>query len=144
MTRRWSGSRSSRTPAARGSTGAATACCAATASTQRAGLRAATRATCARRTGSQAQSDGAPGGVIVNPGTDDEETHLGLISNVPLGPDCIIEARTSGAGGVGSPKERDRRKVVRDLRNGLISRQAAVDVYGLDPQIADNALVPGV
>ena len=85
----------------------------------------------------------APGGVTVNPGTEDEETHLGLISNVPLPADCIIEARTSGAGGVGLPTERDRRKVVRDLRNGLISRQAAVDVYGLDPQTADDALVPG-
>ncbi|MYB83574.1 MAG: hydantoinase B/oxoprolinase family protein [Chloroflexi bacterium] len=88
--------------------------------------------------------DGAPGGVTVNAGAGDEETHLGLISNVPLPPDCIIEARTSGAGGVGPPKERDRRKVVRDLRNGLISRQAAVDVYGLDPQTADDALVPGL
>ena len=88
--------------------------------------------------------DGAPGGVTVNPGAENEETHLGLISNVPLPPDCIIEARTSGAGGVGPPKERDRRKVVRDLRNGLISKQAAVDVYGLDPQTADDALVPGL
>ncbi len=88
--------------------------------------------------------DGAPGGVTVNPGAENEETHLGLISNVPLPEDCIIEARTSGAGGVGPPKERDRRKVVRDLRNGLISRQAAIDVYGLDPQTADAALVPGL
>ena len=88
--------------------------------------------------------DGAPGGVTVNPGAEDEETHLGLISNVPLPEDCIIEARTSGAGGVGPPKERDRRKVVRDLRNGLISRQAAIDIYGLDPQTADDALVPGL
>ena len=102
--------------------------------------------------------DGAPGGVTVihppnaEPGDGASaspsdgradgraETHLGLVSNVPLPAGCVLEARTSGAGGVGDPKERDRAKVARDLRNGLITERAAVEVYGLDAQAAAAAL----
>ena len=71
------------------------------------------------------------------------ETHLGLVSNVSLPAGCLLEARTSGAGGVGDPKERDRAKVIRDLRNGVVTERAAVEIYGLDPQTAASALIPG-
>ena len=105
--------------------------------------------------------DGAPGGVtVIHPPNAEAgdgasasppdgradgraETHLGLVSNVPLPAGCVLEARTSGAGGVGDPKERDRAKVVRDLRNGLITERAAVEVYGLDAQAAAAALKVG-
>ena len=111
--------------------------------------------------------DGAPGGVTVThpPAGDDAhgnataahrrahddaqgsgadaETHLGLVSNVSLPAGCLLEARTSGAGGVGDPKKRDRAKVIRDLRNGVVTERAAVEIYGLDPQAAASALVPG-
>ena len=70
------------------------------------------------------------------------ETHLGLVSNVLLPAGCLLEARTSGAGGVGDPKKRDRAKVIRDLRNGVVTERAAVEIYGLDPQAAASALVP--
>ncbi|ATW28783.1 hydantoinase [Candidatus Formimonas warabiya] len=39
---------------------------------------------------------------------------------------------SSGGGGWGSPKERDRDKVREDYRNGLISEKTAKDVYGVD------------
>ena len=38
---------------------------------------------------------------------------------------------TPGAGGYGDPRERDRAQVVRDMREGRISRQAAMETYGL-------------
>jgi N-methylhydantoinase B len=38
----------------------------------------------------------------------------------------------AGGGGFGDPKERDRALVLRDLREERISRQAAIDIYGLD------------
>ncbi len=110
--------------------------------------------------------DGAPGGVTVtrppaansNSGASAEtqpsvhgapnsgasaETHLGLVSNIPLPAGCLLEARTSGAGGVGDPKKRDRASVIRDLRNGVVTERAAVETYGLDPQTAASALISG-
>lgn len=49
-----------------------------------------------------------------------------------LEPGDRIAYRTAGGGGYGDPKERDRDKVREDLRNGLVSPQAARDVYGMD------------
>ena len=41
-------------------------------------------------------------------------------------------SRSPGGGGWGDPKGRDRELVERDLRDGVISPEAARDVYGLD------------
>lgn len=42
-------------------------------------------------------------------------------------------AITSGGGGMGDPRQRDREAVRRDLREQRISAQAARDIYGLEP-----------
>jgi N-methylhydantoinase B len=47
---------------------------------------------------------------------------------------------TSGGGGYGDPKTRDRELVKRDLREGRISRRAAIEDYGLSPEDVDAAL----
>jgi N-methylhydantoinase B len=39
----------------------------------------------------------------------------------------------AAGGGYGDPKDRDRALVRRDLREDRISREAAVEIYGLDP-----------
>ena len=39
---------------------------------------------------------------------------------------------TPGGGGFGLPQDRDRGDVQRDLDEGLISRAAARDIYGMD------------
>lgn len=88
-------------------------------------------------------NSGSPGGVIVNPGTAGEQSYLGLVSNVPVGEGDVLQAITSGAGGAGDPKQRSRDLVIRDLRNGLISLDAAVAIYGLDREIGEEALIPG-
>ncbi len=36
-----------------------------------------------------------------------------------------------GGGGFGDPKERDRQKVLRNVRDGLVSPEAAEKVYGV-------------
>ncbi|MBI3965844.1 MAG: hydantoinase B/oxoprolinase family protein [Chloroflexi bacterium] len=47
---------------------------------------------------------------------------------------------TSGGGGYGEPKNRDRWRVRLDLREELISRRSAIEDYGLSPEDADHAL----
>ncbi|MFN8224822.1 MAG: hydantoinase B/oxoprolinase family protein [Gaiellales bacterium] len=49
-----------------------------------------------------------------------------------------IVVRLPGGGGWGDPRERPRESVVRDLRDELISPAVAVDVYGLDPDDAEQ------
>jgi len=50
-----------------------------------------------------------------------------------LPPGAIVSIRTPGAGGFGPVEERDPDAVRRDVRLGKVSREAACDVYGLDP-----------
>lgn len=50
---------------------------------------------------------------------------------VKAGETLIFE--TPGGGGFGPPRERDPDDIRRDLDEGLISRQAAHDIYGLEP-----------
>ncbi|OZI17423.1 hydantoinase [Bordetella genomosp. 7] len=46
-------------------------------------------------------------------------------------PPCRIIIASSGGGGWGDPKARDRQRVERDLRDGVISTAAATAIYGL-------------
>ncbi|NDW46393.1 hydantoinase B/oxoprolinase family protein [Ruegeria sp. PrR005] len=50
---------------------------------------------------------------------------------VPAGETLIFE--TPGGGGFGPAGERDRAQVLRDLAEGLISAEAARDIYGVEP-----------
>ena len=45
----------------------------------------------------------------------------------------VLTVRTPGGGGWGAPAERERDRVDRDVRAGLISPERARDVYGADP-----------
>ena len=84
--------------------------------------------------------DGVAGAVTVNPGSPDERRYVGLISNVMLEKGDVVVVETGSAGGAGDPKERDRRRVLSDLRNGYITTEAAVQVYGLDEEAVSEAL----
>jgi N-methylhydantoinase B len=50
-----------------------------------------------------------------------------------LAPGDVIEVRDAGGGGYGDPQARDRARVAEDVRQGFVSREAAVARYGLDP-----------
>ena len=53
-----------------------------------------------------------------------------LITGVPKG--TLYYQEAGGGGGLGDPKKRDREKVRDEVRNELISEEAAKSVYGLD------------
>lgn len=50
---------------------------------------------------------------------------------VTLAARSIVEARNAGGGGFGDPREREPELVLLDVRNGLVSRDEARDVYGV-------------
>ncbi len=54
-----------------------------------------------------------------------------LLTGVPKG--THYHQFAGGGGGYGDPKERDRAKLAQEVRNGVISTQAARDAYGYDP-----------
>ena len=52
-----------------------------------------------------------------------------LITGVPRG--TIYHQVANGGGGWGDPKRRDRKTLVDEVRNGVISREAAMRDYGM-------------
>jgi N-methylhydantoinase B len=68
---------------------------------------------------------------FINPGTA-EQRELGLAtSGEPLKPGDVVEIRSGGGGGYGSPLDREPWRVARDVRLGFVSATAAHDVYGV-------------
>ena len=51
-----------------------------------------------------------------------------------------IVVRMPGGGGWGAPRDRKRDEVISDLRDEVISREAAVEIYGLNADEADQIL----
>jgi N-methylhydantoinase B len=78
--------------------------------------------------------------VVVHPGTERQESHPGIASNIGLKPGDVFSIETGGGGGVGDPKQRDPALVVGDLLDGVITRDKARDVYGLTDAEIDAAL----
>src|SRR5260370_29488836 len=74
---------------------------------------------------------GRPFGVTIDPGGPGEREVDALADGefVPAG--TLIRIRTTGGGGWGDPLDRDVDLVLRDVRWGKISRQAAAAEYGV-------------
>ena len=64
-------------------------------------------------------------------------------THIEINPGDRVIFLTGGGGGYGDPRKRDRAEVERDLREGLISEQAARDLYGYAP-VLQPALVGAV
>jgi N-methylhydantoinase B len=79
--------------------------------------------------------DGAPGRFILNPGSATERVmkSKGLDQ---LNAGDVVSLRLPGAGGYGSPAERDVQALLRDIRDGKVSRESALQDYGVE--IADE------
>ncbi len=75
--------------------------------------------------------DGAPGQFVLNPGTPGERVakSKGLDK---LGAGDVVSLRLPGAGGYGDPAERDRDQLLRDVRDGKVSRASAARDYGVE------------
>jgi N-methylhydantoinase B len=80
---------------------------------------------------------GATGEVVINPETEGEN-HIRKASALKLAKDDVVSSRTGGGGGWGNPENRDREALARDLRDGYVSREAAIREYGLKPATADE------
>jgi N-methylhydantoinase B len=75
---------------------------------------------------------GKPSEVVMWPGTDRERLLIERVSGFgPLAPGDVISVRTGGGGGWGDPRERDPQKVLADVRDGLLDRNAAEAIYGV-------------
>jgi N-methylhydantoinase B len=70
--------------------------------------------------------------LIVNPGAKGERRLPSKITGVPIKAGDVFRMRTTGGGGWGDPKKRDREAVRRDLALGKISAKTAREIYGLD------------
>jgi N-methylhydantoinase B len=72
-------------------------------------------------------------------GTEKVPLNKDLIAGVPKG--TVYFQQAGGGGGYGDPKKRDRKKVLEELKNGLISAETAREVYGVEadekPQAAE-------
>jgi len=77
---------------------------------------------------------GAPGQlgeVLLNPGTT-EERRIHSKELVRLRRGDVVSFRCSGSGGFGPPSERPRENVLDDVREGLVSAQAARELYHVE------------
>ena len=83
---------------------------------------------------------GKAGRVVMNPDTEREKAYSGIISNIPLAPGDVVRMETASAAGVGDPKTRSRERVADDLRNGYISVETALDVYGMSTAEVEAAV----
>jgi N-methylhydantoinase B len=86
---------------------------------------------------------GSPGRVCRaghRPGTPDERAMPSRFSGLPLRAGDIVLLEKAGGGGVGDPQMREFERVVDDVLDGHVTRQAAIDAYGADPARLDAAL----
>ena len=60
-----------------------------------------------------------------------EEIRIKSHRMFPSQPGDVLVKLSSGGAGVGDPRERDREKVLEDVRNGIVSLAAARSIYGL-------------
>jgi len=75
--------------------------------------------------------DGRVGAYQLNPGSDAEAKLPLTCSEYPLDEGDLLNIATPGGGGYGDPFARDPAAVVRDVREGKVSRAAARDAYGV-------------
>ena len=62
--------------------------------------------------------------------TDGSREHYSFVSGLTMNKDDVIRIVTGNGGGLGDPRERDRDAVRADIRNGLITKERATEVYG--------------
>ena len=63
-------------------------------------------------------------------GKDGSDQRFAFVSGLTTHTDDVIRVVTGNGGGIGDPSERDRAAIEDDIRNGLITRERADEVYG--------------
>lgn len=74
------------------------------------------------------KSSGTARAVVIR---DSETREMDAIDSVELSPGDRIRLERPGGAGFGDPQERDAERVLTDVRNGIVSIEAARDVYGV-------------
>jgi N-methylhydantoinase B len=75
--------------------------------------------------------EGSKGKFILNPDTPNEKP-LKSKGLDKLSKGDLVSLRLPGAGGYGNPRERDPQAIVRDVRDGKVSKEKAKEDYGVD------------
>jgi len=70
---------------------------------------------------------------VLDPGTPDERVLSSKTPYLPLRQGTLVWLQSAGGGGYGSPAQRDRSLIERDLQDGYISLDHAREVYGFEP-----------
>lgn len=78
-------------------------------------------------------SAGTTARYVLDPGTPDERVLSSKTPYLPLRQGTVVWLQSAGGGGYGSPAQRDRSLIERDLRDGYISPDYARKVYGFEP-----------
>ena len=74
---------------------------------------------------------GEPGRIVINPDSRAETEVSPVGENIPLKAGDLLRVETPGGGGWGHPYDRDPDAVLRDVREGFVTPQAALDEYGV-------------
>jgi N-methylhydantoinase B len=74
--------------------------------------------------------EGAKGKFILNPDTPDEKP-LKSKGLDKLKQGDVVSLRLPGAGGYGDPRARDLEAVLRDVRDGKVTKEKALEEYGI-------------
>jgi N-methylhydantoinase B len=83
---------------------------------------------------------GRLGRCVRNPDTPEESVLPSRFSNVALDTGDVAAVEKPGGGGVGDPKARPFEEVLDDVIDGYVTRDAAIEIYGVDPQRLDAEL----
>ena len=74
---------------------------------------------------------GESGQFLLNPGKSQAQRIRSKVSGITIEKDNVLSAQTAGGGGIGSPIEREKEKVLEDYLLGKISRRHALKEYGV-------------
>lgn len=88
--------------------------------------------------GANGGGDGSPNGVeVFVAGESEPMLWRGKIARHVIRRGDVARMVTGGGGGYGDPKERPEDEILEDLKNGYISMNTAIEVYGLSPDKFD-------
>jgi N-methylhydantoinase B len=85
--------------------------------------------------------DGRTGDIWINPDTDKAKRLPTRYADYPLQADDVFRLDTPGGGGYGDPLGRDPEQVLRDVREGDVSVEAAAELYGVVVKLVEGAWV---
>lgn len=83
---------------------------------------------------------GRLGSCVVNPGSPEERSLPSRVSGVLLKRGDVVRIEKAGGGGLGDPRRRAFERIVDDVLDRQVSREAALSAYGADAARLDAAL----